>query len=94
MRAIPIMQKFGFPVSFDASHSVQIPGGCGTSSGGQREFIVPLARAAVAAGCQAIFIESHPDPENAKSDKGSVYPLDQLQALIKSLVAIYECVNA
>ncbi|MBS0635847.1 MAG: 3-deoxy-8-phosphooctulonate synthase [Verrucomicrobia bacterium] len=90
MRAIPIMQRFGYPVSFDASHSVQLPGGNGTSSSGQREFIPTLAKAAIAAGVQAIFIESHPNPEKAMSDRDSVYPFKELPDLIKQLVAIYE----
>ncbi len=77
-RAIPIMQKLGFPVCFDASHSVQLPGGLGTASGGQREFIPTLAYAAVAAGCEALFIESHPDPSVAKSDAESVMPFSVL----------------
>ena len=78
MRSIPIMQKFGFPVCFDATHSVQLPGGNGSSSGGQREFIPTLAKAAVAAGCNCLFIESHPDPSNALSDKDSVIPFSAL----------------
>jgi 2-dehydro-3-deoxyphosphooctonate aldolase (KDO 8-P synthase) len=93
MRAIPIMQSFGFPVCFDASHSVQLPGGCGTSSGGQREFIPPLARAAIAAGANCLYIESHPSPQSAKSDKESVYPFDKLPELLKQLLSIYNVVN-
>ncbi len=90
MRAIPIMQKFGVPVSFDASHSVQLPGGNGLTSGGQPEFIPTLAAAAVAAGANALFIESHPSPKDAKSDKDSVYPLDQLKVLIERLSQIHK----
>lgn len=93
MRAIPIMQRFGYPVSFDASHSVQLPGGNGTSSSGEREFIPTLAKAAVAAGCQAIFIESHPNPKEAKSDKDTVYPFDELYSLVQQLVALYDVVS-
>lgn len=93
MRAIPIMQRFGYPVSFDASHSVQLPGGNGASSSGEREFIPVLAKAAVAAGCQAIFIESHPNPKEAKSDRDSVYPFDELYSLIEQLVTIYDVVS-
>jgi 2-dehydro-3-deoxyphosphooctonate aldolase (KDO 8-P synthase) len=89
MRSIPIMQSFGYPVCFDASHSVQLPGGLGTSSGGQREFIPTLAKAAVAAGCNAIFIEAHPDPASAKSDASSVFPFDALKALLTQLARIY-----
>lgn len=93
MRAVPIMQRFGYPVSFDASHSVQLPGGNGTSSSGDRQFIPVLARAAVAAGCQAVFVESHPNPEQAKSDKDTVYPFKELPQLIEQLVRVYEAVG-
>ncbi len=93
MRAIPIMQKFGVPVCFDASHSVQLPGGNGVTSGGQPEFIPTLARAAIAAGADALFIETHPSPKEAKSDKDSVYPLNDLQSLIEQLTKIYELVH-
>lgn len=93
MRAIPIMSALGYPVSFDASHSVQLPGAEGSTTGGDRKYIPTLARAAVAAGCQAVFIESHPNPESAKSDKGSVLPMDQLEGLLKELCAIYNAVN-
>ena len=92
MRAIPIMQRFGFPVSFDATHSVQLPGGNGTSSSGNREFVPVLGKAAVAAGCQVVFIESHPSPQEAKSDRDSVYPLEEMPELLKSLNDIYEVV--
>ena len=93
MRSIPIMQKFGFPVCFDATHSVQLPGGNGSSSGGQREFIPTLAKAAVAAGCNCLFIESHPDPSNALSDKDSVIPFSALPGLLKVLKKLYETVQ-
>lgn len=93
MRCIPIMQQLGFPVCYDASHSIQLPGGLGTSSGGQREFIPTLARAAIAAGCNCLFIESHPDPEHAKSDKQSVYPFSELPKLIKELHLIYQAIR-
>ena len=89
MRAIPIMQKFGFPVFFDATHSVQLPGGHGTSSSGQREFIPTLSKAAIAAGCNGLFMESHPNPKEALSDKDSVIPFSQLPALLKTLKRIY-----
>jgi 2-dehydro-3-deoxyphosphooctonate aldolase (KDO 8-P synthase) len=89
MRAIPIMQGFGFPVCFDASHSVQIPGGNGTSSGGQREFITTLSRSAIAAGCNCLFIESHPNPSLAKSDKDSVYPFSDLPKLLAEIHQLY-----
>ncbi len=93
MRAIPILQKMGFPVCFDASHSVQLPGGLGTSSGGQREFIPTLAKAAIAAGCDCLYIESHPNPMEAKSDKESVYPFDGLRDLMEQLKQIYQIVH-
>ncbi len=93
MRAIPIMQGLGFPVCFDASHSVQLPGGNGTSSGGQREFILALSRAAVAVGCNSLFIESHPNPALAKSDKDSVYPFDKLPQLLQQIMQIYRIVQ-
>lgn len=93
MRAIPIMQSFGVPVCYDASHSVQLPGGQGTSSGGQREFIPILSKSAIAAGCNALFIEAHPNPKEAKSDKDSVFPFADLPDLLKTLKAIYEVVN-
>ncbi len=93
MRSIPIMQKFGFPVCFDATHSVQLPGGNGSSSGGQREFIPTLAKAAVAAGCNCLFIESHPDPSKALSDKDSVVPFSALPGLLKTLKKLYEVVQ-
>lgn len=93
MRTIPIMQRFGFPVCFDASHSVQIPGGLGHASGGQREFIPTLARSAIAAGCNCLFIESHPDPSQAKSDKDSVYPFSELPKLISELLQLYRLIQ-
>lgn len=93
MRSIPIMQKLGFPVCFDATHSVQLPGGNGNSSGGQREFIPTLAKAAVAAGCNCLFIESHPDPSSALSDKDSVVSFAALPDLLKVLKKLYEVVQ-
>lgn len=90
MRAIPIMQKLGYPVCFDASHSVQLPGGLGTSSGGQREFIPTLAKAAIAAGANLLFIESHPNPSAAKSDKESVFPLKELPGLLQHIEKLYQ----
>ncbi len=94
MRAIPIMQTFGFPVCFDASHSVQLPGGLGTSSGGQREFIPTLARCAVAAGCNALFIEAHPNPKEAKSDSATVMPFDELSRLLSDLEKLYDVMQS
>ena len=87
-RSIPIMKKNGYPVVFDATHSVQQPGGLGEKSGGQREFIEYLARAAVAVGVAAIFIETHPDPDNAPSDGPNMVPLSQMENLLKQLLDI------
>lgn len=92
-RAIPIMQGFGFPVCFDATHSVQLPGGLGEKTGGQREFIPVLAKAAVAVGTDCLFIETHPDPANALSDAGSVLDLKDLPKLLDQLQALYQVVN-
>ena len=88
MRAIPIMAKNNYPVVFDATHSVQQPGGLGEKSGGQREFVEYLARAAAAVGVAAIFIETHQDPDNAPSDGPNMVPLDQLENLIRQIVEI------
>ena len=87
MRSLPIMARTGYPVVFDATHSVQQPGGQGTSSGGQREFAPVLARAALAVGCAAVFIETHPDPDKAPSDGPNMIPLRQMEALIERLAA-------
>ena len=92
-RAIPIMQAFGFPVCFDATHSVQLPGGLGETTGGQREFIPVLAKAAVAVGTDCLFIESHPDPANAMSDASSVLHLKDLPKLMDQLQALYQVVH-
>ena len=88
MRSIPIMANNGYPVVFDATHSVQQPGGLGEKSGGQREFVEYLARAAAAVGVAAIFIETHQDPDNAPSDGPNMVPLNQLENLIKQIVDI------
>lgn len=85
MRSIVIMREFGFPVVFDATHSVQLPGAGGTRSGGQREFIAPLARSAVAAGVDAVFMEVHEDPDHALSDGPNSYSLDLLPKLLNEL---------
>jgi 2-dehydro-3-deoxyphosphooctonate aldolase (KDO 8-P synthase) len=87
MRSLPIMAAMGAPVIFDATHSVQQPGGQGTSSGGQREFVSVLARAAVAVGVAGVFIETHQDPDNAPSDGPNMIQIDQLPALLERLVA-------
>jgi 2-dehydro-3-deoxyphosphooctonate aldolase (KDO 8-P synthase) len=85
MRSFPILQKLGYPVVFDATHSVQLPGGQGHASGGQPEFIEPLARAAVAAGVDGIFLETHQNPKAALSDGANALPLSQLAGLLKRL---------
>jgi 2-dehydro-3-deoxyphosphooctonate aldolase (KDO 8-P synthase) len=87
MRSLPIMAQTGYPVMFDATHSVQQPGGQGTSSGGQREFAPVLARAALAVGCAAVFIECHQDPDHAPSDGPNMIPIAEMPALIKRLMA-------
>ena len=88
MRSIPIMAKNGYPVVFDGTHSVQQPGGLGEKSGGQREFVKYLSRAAVAVGVAAIFLETHQDPDNAPSDGPNMVPLDKLDELINQIVEI------
>ena len=88
MRSLPIMRRSGFPVVLDATHSVQLPGGEKTRSGGQPEFIFPIARAGVAAGCDALFVEAHPNPPEALSDPASQLRLDLLDDLLKQVMAI------
>ena len=88
MRSLPIMAKNGYPVVFDATHSVQQPGGMGDKTGGQREFVEYLARAAIAVGVAAVFIETHPDPDNAPSDGPNMVPLSKMSSLLKQLVKI------
>ncbi|MGN6849562.1 MAG: 3-deoxy-8-phosphooctulonate synthase [Sphingomicrobium sp.] len=88
MRSLAIMRETGCPVVFDATHSVQLPGGQGTSSGGQREFVPVLARAAVASGVAGLFMETHPDPANAKSDGPNAWPLDRMESLLTTLVEL------
>lgn len=90
MRSIPIMSESGFPVVFDATHSVQLPGGQGTSSGGQRQFVPVLACAAVAAGAHGIFIETHPEPDKALCDGPNSLPLNETAGLLKKLLKIHE----
>ena len=94
MRSLAIMRETGCPVVFDATHSVQLPGGQGTSSGGQREFIPVLARAAVASGVAGLFMETHPDPANAKSDGPNAWPLDRMESLLTTLVELDRVVKA
>ena len=93
MRSIPIMQQFGCPVVFDATHSVQLPGAGGSQSGGQREFAPVLAKAAVAAGANGVFIETHPEPEKALSDGPNMIPLCDLPQLLRQLLAIRRAVE-
>jgi 2-dehydro-3-deoxyphosphooctonate aldolase (KDO 8-P synthase) len=88
MRSLAIMRETGCPVVFDATHSVQLPGGQGTSSGGQREFVPVLARAAVASGVAGLFMETHPDPANAKSDGPNAWPLDRMESLLTTLIGL------
>ncbi len=87
MRALVVMRETQCPVVFDATHSVQLPGGQGSTSGGQREFVPALARAAVAVGVAGLFMETHPDPEKALSDGPNAWPLDQMERLLKTLLA-------
>lgn len=89
MRGFPIMKNFGHPVVFDATHSVQLPGGGGGKSSGQREFVPPLARAALAAGADGLFIETHPDPDRAISDGPNMVPLAELPGLIEKCLAVW-----
>jgi 2-dehydro-3-deoxyphosphooctonate aldolase (KDO 8-P synthase) len=94
MRSIPIMRELDWPVIFDATHSVQLPGGAGDRSSGQREFAPILARAAVAAGANGLFIETHPHPDDALSDGPNMIPLAQMEQVLKTLVRIHEVVKA
>jgi len=93
MRSLPVMRSLGCPVIFDATHSVQLPGGAGPSSSGQREFIPVLARAAVAAGIDGIFLEVHPQPDKALCDGPNHLPLDQLEPLLKTLLKIHSIIT-
>lgn len=93
MRAIPIMQDLGYPVVFDATHSVQLPGGAGHVSSGQREFVSTLARAAVAAGANGLFMEVHPDPQNALSDGANMLSISEVHNLLKICQQIYKLIN-
>jgi len=94
MRSLSIMRETDCPVVFDATHSVQLPGGQGTASGGQREFIPVLARAAVASGVAGLFMETHPNPDKALSDGPNAWPLDLMQPLLETLVALDKLVKA
>ncbi|MEB3176253.1 MAG: 3-deoxy-8-phosphooctulonate synthase, partial [Synechococcus sp.] len=88
MRSLPQLRQLDCPVIFDATHSVQQPGGRGSSTGGQREFVAPLARAAMAVGVDGLFIETHPNPEQALSDGPNMVPLHRLEPLLEQLLAI------
>jgi 2-dehydro-3-deoxyphosphooctonate aldolase (KDO 8-P synthase) len=94
MRSIPQMQSIGVPVIFDATHSVQEPGGLGGSTGGNRDMVEPLARAAVAIGADGVFLETHPQPEQSPSDGPNMIPLDKVRALLERLVAIRDTVQS
>jgi len=94
MRSLSVMRATGCPVVFDATHSVQLPGGKGTASGGQREFVPVLARAAVAAGVSGIFMETHPDPDKALSDGPNAWPLARMEPLLTTLVALDRAVKS
>ena len=89
MRSIPVMRAFGFPVIFDATHSVQLPGGGGDKSSGQREFAPVLARSAIAAGANGIFVETHPNPDKALSDGPNMIPLKDMEAMLTGLVKLH-----
>ena len=94
MRGLQILKKLGFPVVFDATHSVQLPGAAGGKSGGQRQFIPTLSRAAVAAGIDGLFMETHPDPDHAFSDGPNAWPLDRMEELLAQLVRIDELTSS
>lgn len=94
MRSLAVMRDTGCPVVYDGTHSVQLPGGQGDSSGGQREFIPVLARAAIAVGISGLFMETHPDPANAKSDGPNAWPLDRMESLLVTLKALDEATKA
>jgi 2-dehydro-3-deoxyphosphooctonate aldolase (KDO 8-P synthase) len=93
MRAIPQMQALGVPVVFDATHSVQEPGGLGHATGGNRAMVEPLARAAVAVGADGVFCETHPEPDRSPSDGANMVPLDEFEPLLRRLLEIRTAVN-
>jgi 2-dehydro-3-deoxyphosphooctonate aldolase (KDO 8-P synthase) len=93
MRAIPIMRGLGYPIIFDATHSVQLPGGGGDKASGQREFAPVLARCAIAAGADGVFIETHPNPDKALSDGPNMIPLGEMSGLLKTLLHVREAVK-
>lgn len=93
MQSIPLMQSLGVPVVFDATHSVQQPGGLGDKTGGNRAMVEPLARAAVAIGCDGLFFETHPDPASSPSDGPNMVPLDQFESMLERLLTLRRCVE-
>jgi len=93
MRSMVILKRFGFPVVFDGTHSVQLPGGAGTSSGGQREFVSHLSRAAVAAGADGVFLEIHPDPDRALCDGPNSLPLGEVEPLLSILREMHQLIR-
>jgi len=93
MRSLPIMRSFGYPVMFDGTHSVQMPGGQGEKSGGDRRFVLPLVRAAVAVGIDALFLETHPEPDRAKSDGPNMVLLSELEKLLKQVKKLHDVVQ-
>lgn len=93
MTGIPVMQSFGVPVLFDATHSVQKPGGNGTSTGGNRQFVEPLAKAAIAAGADGLFMETHFAPDCAKSDGPNMVPINEMRTLLEKLICVYKAVH-
>ncbi len=93
LRSLPILRDVGYPVIYDATHSVQLPGGLGDRSGGQRQFVVGLARAAVAMGCDGLFLEVHEDPDHAPCDGPNMLPLKQLESLLRQVVAVQAAVR-
>ena len=92
-RGFPVIRSFGYPVIFDVTHSLQLPGGRGDASGGQREFALTLARAAVAAGVDGLFVEVHPDPDRALSDASTMIPLDEIETLLRQTKALHDMVR-
>ena len=93
MTGIIEMKKFGYPVVMDATHSVQKPGGKGTATGGNREYVEPLAKAAIAAGADALFFEVHPDPDNALSDGPNMVKLDEFEGVLERIIRVYDAVH-
>ncbi len=93
MTGILEMKKIGYPVVFDATHSAQKPGGNGTATGGNREYVEPLAKAAIAAGADALFFEVHPDPDNALSDGPNMVKLDEFEGILERVIKVYDAVH-